>query len=76
MSKAISVQLHEETDGVKAHIEMAEDNIFAAVTFKCSPYFPLVVDETNLKDIKKEIDIVLKKITQTKKELYPSPIKK
>ena len=69
MSKAIKVQLHEETDGVNAHIEVVEESIFAAITFKCSPHFPLVVDEKNLREMKKEIDIVLKKLTETKKEI-------
>ena len=76
MSKQISVELNKEEDGVKAIIDIVEQSTTATVSFKTLPYFPLILDKGNLREMKKEIDIVLKKITEAEKMLNPSTIRK
>lgn len=76
MSKLVSVELTKERDGVKAIIDATTGSVNVTVTFDTMLYFPMVLNRENLKDMKKEIDLVLKEISKVEKELNPSPIKK
>ena len=74
MKKHLNFELTKEEDGVKAQIDIVENDVHVTVSFSCMMLSPAILGEESLLVLKKEVDTLLSKIKEIKKE--ETPVKK
>lgn len=74
MRKHLNFELTKEEDGVKAQIDIVEKDVHITACFSsCSMLSPVVLGEESLLILKDEVNTLLTKIKEIKKE--ESPVK-